>query len=160
MKSTIGKALTVALATAAAAGAYAGDTDQKDTVAAEMRIMDTNGDGKISSAEHAAGAQQMFQGMDGNQDNRVTSEEMDAAHKPLKAQQGGHAAHGGKTSRELSSAEKIEKIDTDGDGMLTAKEHADGSKKMFTTMDADKDGSLTAAEIKSGHEKMLTASDE
>jgi Ca2+-binding EF-hand superfamily protein len=160
MKSTIGKALTIALATTSAAIAFAGDEEhKKGSIEAEMRIMDANEDGKISASEHAAGAQQMFQGMDGNQDNRVTAVEMDGAHKPLKAQDASHGEHGSKMSREMSSAEKIKKIDADGDGVLTAKEHADGSKKMFTKMDANKDGALTAAEIKSGHEKMMTAED-
>lgn len=160
MKSTVGKALTIALATVSAATVFAGDKSHQATVEAEMRIMDSNKDGKISAAEHAAGAEQMFQGMDGNQDNRVTSVEMDAAQKPLKAQDSSHGEHGSKMSRELSSAEKIKKVDSDGDGVLTAKEHTEASKKMFTKMDSDKDGFLTAAEIQSGHEKMMTASDQ
>jgi Ca2+-binding EF-hand superfamily protein len=164
MKPTSGKMLTVAMATVLASAAIAGDSKDhkehmKSSVDAEMRIMDSNKDGKISATEHAAGAQQMFQGMDGNQDSRVTSVEMDAAQKPLKAQDASHGEHGSQMSREMSSADKIKKIDSDGDGVLTAKEHEAGSKKMFSKMDADKDGFLTAAEIKSGHEKMMTAED-
>jgi Ca2+-binding EF-hand superfamily protein len=160
MKFTPGKLLTVAMATALASTAFAGDQEhKKGSVEAEMRIMDANKDGKISAAEHEAGAQQMFQGMDGNQDNRVTAVEMDAAQKPLKAEDASHGEHGSKMSHEMSSADKIKKIDTDGDGVLTAKEHADGSKKMFSKMDADRNGSLTAAEIKAGHEKMMMTED-
>lgn len=160
MKFPAGKALTVTIATALAATVFAGeDAPKKESVEAEMRIMDTSKDGRISAAEHEAGAQQMFQGMDGNQDNRVTTEEMDAAHRPLKGQDPAHGEHHGRPSHEMSSAEKIKFIDKDGDGVLTVQEHADGSKQMFSKMDGNKDGFLTAAEITAGHEKMMTAED-
>jgi hypothetical protein len=45
-------------------------------------MMDTNGDGKISRAEHAAGAKQMFAQCDANRDGIVTAAEMDAATAP------------------------------------------------------------------------------
>ena len=162
MKLTSGKALTAAIAMALSLNALAGDgTDQpgemRTSVEAEMRIMDTNKDGKISAAEHATGAKQMFRGMDRNKDDRVTASEMDAAQQTAKA--AGHGQTDLKHSAEKSSAEKIKVVDSDGDGALTAKEHEAGSKKMFSKMDADKDGSLTAAEIEAGHSKMMTASD-
>jgi Ca2+-binding EF-hand superfamily protein len=164
MKFLSGKILTVAIATALAGSAAAGDSKDREhrdkmtsSVEAEMRSMDSNRDGKISASEHAAGAKQMFQGMDGNQDSRVTPVEMDAAQKPMKAADAshGHENHSGKA--EMSSVDKIKVVDKDGDGVLTAQEHEAGSKKMFSKMDADKDGFLTAAEISAGHAKMMTA---
>jgi Ca2+-binding EF-hand superfamily protein len=71
---------------------------------------------------------------------------MDAAHKGGKDDKSGH----------MSSAEKIKVIDTDGDGKLTAEEHAAGSRQMFSKMDTDGDGKLTAQEMKTGHEKMMS----
>jgi hypothetical protein len=41
------------------------------------------------------------------------------------------------TKADLSSAEKIKVVDTNGDGVLTAEEHAAGSKRMFDKMDTD-----------------------
>jgi hypothetical protein len=162
MKTTAAKIVSVAMATALCGSAFAQQKAHDemasagaDRIEAEMRIMDANTDGKVSAAEHAAGAQEMFKGMDANQDNRVTVEEMDATQKPLKSQDASH--HKG---RELSSAEKIKVIDTNGDGMITAQEHAAGSKTMFTKMDTDKDGNLTAAEIKTGHQQMMMSKDE
>jgi Ca2+-binding EF-hand superfamily protein len=163
MKTIAGKIFTVAVATALCGSAVAeqkahdemAGAGAKDRIEAEMRIMDANKDGKVSAAEHAAGAQEMFKGMDANQDNRVTAEEMDATQAPLKSQDASH--HKG---HELSSAEKIKVIDTNGDGVLTAQEHEAGSKKMFTKMDTDKDGNLTAAEIKTGHQQMMMSQDE
>lgn len=43
--------------------------------------MDSNGDGKISAEEHAAGASAMFAKMDANHDGSVTAEEMKAGKK-------------------------------------------------------------------------------
>lgn len=163
MKFTAGRMLTAALATSVAMSAIAQDkahdpmasAGAKDPIEAEMRIMDANRDGKVSTAEHAAGAQQMFKAMDANHDNRVTAEEMDATDKPWKSTDASH--HKGHA---MSSADKIKVIDTNGDGVLTAQEHAAGSKAMFGKMDTDKDGNLTAAEIKTGHGQMMMSKDE
>jgi len=132
--------------------------------------MDTNKDGIVSAQEHAAGAKLMFTQMDANRDGNVTAAEMDAAHAAMKKEHAGartgddhgkhegyakhdEAKHGGK--HELSSAEKIKVIDTNGDGVLSAAEHEAGSRSMFGKMDADHDGRLTLAEIDAGHERML-----
>lgn len=120
--------------------AFAGDDKAK--------AMDTNGDGTISSAEHAAGAKKMFTSIDANGDGSVTAAEMDA-HKAAKAKSGDRGT-------KMSSADKIREIDTNGDGALSAAEHEAGSQKMFARMDANGDGSVSAAEMKAGHEAMKT----
>jgi Ca2+-binding EF-hand superfamily protein len=116
--------------------------------AAKMDKMDANNDGVVTSAEHAAGAQQMFTAMDANKDGYVTAAEMDA-----------HWAAKGKTDQaakmKMSSADKIKEIDTDGDGRISAAEHSAGSAKMFAKMDANGDGKLTAAEMQAGHDKTM-----
>ncbi|MBB6096235.1 Ca2+-binding EF-hand superfamily protein [Povalibacter uvarum] len=147
MISSKGKvSLTAACAFAVSLSAWAGG-DKHD----KMAMMDTDGDGKITQAEHAAGAKNMFVKLDANADGKVTAAEMDAAHKSM-----GHD----KAGKGMSSADKIAKLDTDGDGALSSEEHSAGSKKMFGRMDADGDGNLTAAEWKAGHDKeMRTASD-
>ena len=146
-----------------------------------MKMMDTNGDGKVTAAEHADGCRQMFTKMDSNQDGRVTAAEMDAAHPMMKHHKGrqdattarnedGHdkenaadksydqsaKMQGGKM---MSSSEKIAVMDTNGDKQLSAEEHAAGAKKMFTKMDANNDGTLTAQELRQGHRDMMTAND-
>lgn len=115
---------------------------------ANFRAMDTDGDRKLSPEEHAVGARKMFEAMDANKDGTVTSQEMDAAHEKVTGKQ--------TTKTDMSSADKIKVVDTNGDGVLTAEEHAAGSKKMFDKMDADKDGFLTEAEVVAGHAKMMT----
>lgn len=55
----------------------------------------------------------------------------------------------------MSSAAKIKVIDTDGDGILTAAEHAAGSKTMFDRMDSNKDGYVSKSEFAAGHANMM-----
>jgi Ca2+-binding EF-hand superfamily protein len=52
---------------------------------------------------------------------------------------------------------KAQMMDTDGDGSVSATEHAAGAKKMFEKMDADGDGIVTAQEMGAAHKDMPTA---
>ena len=112
----------------------------------EFVKMDTNGDGKVSADEHAAAAKIMFGMMDANADGKVTAAEMDAAHERVTGEKS--------KASDLSAAGKIKVIDSDGDGILIAAEHAAGSSAMFKKMDTDNDGFLTKAELAAGHAAM------
>ena len=169
MKVSPMKMLVIAGSVALAASAYAGDESKYGSGNAELQMIDTDGDGSVSPAEHAAGAKKMFEKMDADGDGIVTAQEMSAAHKDMptaRSDEGssetnsGTASRLGKSDRPKSSASKIKAIDTDADGTSTAAEHAAGAKKMFDKMDKDHNGRLSAAEIQAGHEKMLTAGDE
>ena len=119
------------------------DGAKSGTPDVEFMKMDTNKDGKVSANEHAAGAKQMFDAMDANKDGKVTAAEMEAAHERVTGRKA--------TNSDMSAADKIKVIDTDGDGVLTAEEHAHGSRAMFERMDTDKDGFLTKDEFAAGH---------
>lgn len=174
MKSFAPHFVPVAIASILAGIALAGGG--KDD---HMKMMDADGDGKVSATEHADGAKKMFTKMDSNKDGRVTAAEMDAAHPMMKhhddqrtaRHEDGHdkenvadkpadqstKMHGGKM---MSSREKIATMDTNNDGQLSAAEHAAGAKQMFTKMDTDSDGTLNARELREGHRSMMTASEE
>jgi Ca2+-binding EF-hand superfamily protein len=55
----------------------------------------------------------------------------------------------------MSAADKIKMFDTNGDGVLTADEHAAAAKSMFDKIDTDHDGYITKAEMKAGHDKYM-----
>ena len=61
------------------AAAFAGDRSPDEM----FKQMDADGDGRISAAEHAAGASKMFAKMDSNHDGGVTAAEMEAGHKMM-----------------------------------------------------------------------------
>lgn len=171
MKSLAPKIIPVAVASIVCGIALAGG-DKDD----HMKMMDTDGDGKISSAEHTAGAATMFAHMDANRDGRVIAAEMDAAHRMKKDSkddtartEDGHdkenaadksADQAGHKGGRMSSSAKIAAIDADGDGQLSAEEHALGSQRMFSKMDTNKDGHLTAQEMREGHRSMMSAGDQ
>jgi Ca2+-binding EF-hand superfamily protein len=110
-----------------------------------FKMMDTNGDGKVTRAEHAAGAKKMFTECDANKDGVVTAAEMDAA----MAKRGDKAM-----ADDKSSAEKIKVIDQNGDGKLTAAEHDAGTEKMFAKMDTNGDGMISKEECAEGMKMM------
>jgi Ca2+-binding EF-hand superfamily protein len=123
------------------AGPKAGKPD------AEFTAMDANKDGKVFTEEHPRASRKMFVTMCANADGKVTTAEMDAAHERVT---------GKKAKRtDMSSADKIKAIDTDGDGILPAEVHAAGSRSMFEKMGTDKDGFLTGDELAAGHAQML-----
>ena len=74
MKSRMVSGLVVALMI----GLAAASTFAQDKGGDMMARMDTNHDGSVSAAEHAAFAQSMFDKMDANHDGMVSKAEMDA----------------------------------------------------------------------------------
>ena len=132
---------------------------------AMFKAMDTNGDGKVSRAEHAAGAVKMFTDADTNHDGMLTLAEMKAAHAKMKTDKPARAGSasmndksttGDKAMKDDMSAEEMFKMcDTNGDGQVSQAEHAAHADAMFTKMDTDGDGFLSASEFSAGHMGMM-----
>lgn len=130
----------------AALPAFANDGDDK------FKLMDTDGDGKVTRAEHAAGALAMFGKMDTNADGLVTATEIDATHAEKKSTKLKFWEKKDKDG--MASSEKISLIDTNADGQISRTEHEAGSEKMFTKMDTNDDGVLSKDECEEGHKAM------
>ncbi len=113
--------------------------------AKHFKMMDTDGDGKVSRAEHAAAARQMFTQCDANHDGIVTVAEMDAS----------STARGEKPGKDdKTSAEKIQMLDQNQDGKLSLTEHETGTERLFGKMDTNSDGFLSKEECEAGLELM------
>src|SRR5688500_8588053 len=73
--------------------AHDGDQDDK-----HFKMLDANGDGKVTRAEHASGAKKMYTECDANNDGVVTSTDMETSMKK----------HGDKPGKDdKNAAEKI-----------------------------------------------------
>lgn len=124
-----------------------------DSAAADHQFqsMDMSGDDQLSLDEHSEGSDQMFDSMDANQDGLVTSQEMHTAHRLITGQ-----PH---QPSDPSATDKIRAIDTDGDGVLSKREHEAGSRAMFKKMDTDQDGYLSKHEHQAGHDQILPSTE-
>ena len=134
------------LALAALPCAFATHTDEH-SADAMFKSMDTDGDGRVSRAEHAAGSQKMFMEADASHDGNISLAEMEAYQTKLKTDQPG--------KDEMSAGEIFKKCDKNQDGQVSEAEHAAHADKMFTKMDTDSDGFLTPTECAAGHDKMM-----
>ncbi|HKE96066.1 MAG TPA: hypothetical protein VKB34_17290 [Povalibacter sp.] len=129
-------ALAVAAACAWSLPASAGDKENCPHAAAMTR--DVEGSAQLTAASHLAGAAKRFESMDTNKDGKVTAAEISASRG---------AESIAWANEQISATEKIRELDTNKDGALTAREYADSSQKMFDKLDVDGDGVLSAAEM-------------
>jgi Ca2+-binding EF-hand superfamily protein len=58
------------------------------------------------------------------------------------------------TSLAAGDDSMFKSMDANGDGRISAAEHAASAKKMFGTMDINKDGKVTASEMDASHERI------
>lgn len=125
----------------------------------KFKRMDANGDRMISAQEHAAGARMMFDRLDANRDGNLTVAEMDAKRNAMRKNDKGtpadQAMSGNCREHGMSSADKLKSMDSNGDGMVTAAEHAAAAQAMFTRMDTDQDGNVSEAEMKAARAAMM-----
>lgn len=93
--------------------------------------MDTDNDGRVSQAEHDSWAQQRFASMDTDGNGRLGTAEIEG-----RGMGKGRGAMPG----------KLQGMDTNMDGVVSAEEHLTGSRDAFAQLDTDSDGFLSSAE--------------
>jgi hypothetical protein len=96
--------------------------------------IDADGNGYISAAENAAGADSLFDTIDADGDGTITVTELDAARRAMHL------------TPSPSSADLIARADQDGDGRLTLAEWIAMRGRDFTAADKDGDGRLSREE--------------
>ena len=106
---------------------------------------DTDGDGKVTEAEFAAGRAAAAAELDSNADGKISEEEL-VAQELKKAQ----------ARIEARVKARIAAQDSDGDGMLSAAELATRQmpERMFSRMDANGDGAVSAEEMQARRDTM------
>ncbi|MBC7479482.1 MAG: EF-hand domain-containing protein [Pseudorhodobacter sp.] len=111
--------------------------------------MDANKDGKVSKEEVTAFRAAQTASVDANKDGKLSVDELAAMH--LKAM----------TDAAKSMAQRmVDRLDTDGDGMLSAAELIGQPMptNMFDTLDTNKDGFIDQAELDAGRQAMMQRS--
>jgi hypothetical protein len=116
--------------------------------AAEFDFIDSNDDGRISSGEHEVYARLIFDQMDANGDDKLTVEEIMADEQKFVR----HVFTTGNLlgPAELSTAQKIQRLDSNQDGVISQTEHAAGAAAKFQKLDINNNGELSALEFVAG----------
>lgn len=142
----------------------------------KFRTMDANGDGKLTAAEHAAGAKAMFERMDANHDGNVTAAEMDAGRPMMRDR--ADDMHGMQAGEKARSAQTQAMPGKPGAGMTAPAAsgmpgagmgHGMGpgmgpgmmmsAADRIASMDSNRDGMLSAAEHEAGAAAMFRQMD-
>ena len=129
--------------------AFAGDAGKK------LDKLDTNDDGQVSRAEHAAGAQAMFAKLDVNGDGVVTESEVEAK-KDMRPEEKNRDEQKDHISRDEKkhTDEKFKLMDRNNDGRITAEENTAVASAMFDAADTNRDGQLSKGELEAAHQAM------
>lgn len=136
---------------------------------------DSNQDGAVTAAEHAAAAKAMFDRMDANQDGRIAGTELDSGHQGMREHGHGDGGKGAAVGHAMAGHDNTGNAMAGHDmagGHAMPGDHSNGGKGMradgdmapmhanaLAMMDANKDGTITAAEHAAGARAMFARID-
>jgi len=117
-------------------------------ISAEFETIDTNDDGRVSSSEYEVYTRQVFDEIDSDGDDKLTSAEIMAAESKFNRHvfTTGHILGPAK----LTTAERIQRLDANKNGTVEQSEHANGAAAKFQKMDIDHGGELSQQEFAAG----------
>lgn len=105
--------------------------------------MDSNGDKKVTTIEHAQFAENQFKQADADFDGKVSAAECESA-----------ATRDKKKVDKKATVTHMRLVDTDGDGQISATENATYAKNAFTRADKNSDGVLVEDEFEKAFHAM------
>ncbi len=112
-----------------------------------LEAVDTNQDGNITKDEISVHRAEKFTNADANGDNQVSADEFAAFADAERERR-----------QEQREARRFAKMDANSDGVISAEEHASHAdarmERMFERVDTDGDGIITEAEREAAKEKM------
>ena len=131
-------------------------SDAQAKSAAMFDRMDVNDDGQIDQADREARHDERFARLDTDGDGVISRAEFDAMHE--KRGMRGEVKRGGHHGKRGGGMHMMGKMaDTNNDGIITRAEFDAGVKAHFAKMDTDGDGTVTAEERQTAHEQMREA---
>jgi hypothetical protein len=116
---------------------------------AEYDFVDSNDDGRVSSGEHEVYARMLFDQMDAEpDDDKLTRAEIFADESKFTR----HVFTTGNIlgPADLTTAEKIQRLDANQDGVISQSEHANGAAAKYQKMDINNNGELSPEEFDAG----------
>ena len=136
------------LATTAALAAVAPSAAAITNPADEYDAIDTNDDGRVSSSEFEVHTRKVFDGIDSDADDKLTNKEILAAEASFNRWVFTTGAMLGPA--QLTTAERIARIDVNQDGVVSQSEHANAAAAKFRAMDLNNNGELSLMEFDPG----------
>lgn len=116
---------------------------------AEFEFIDSNHDARVSSSEYEVYTRKLFDEMDGDpDDDKLTVAEIMASETKFIR----HVFTTGNIlgPADISTAEKIQRLDANQDGVISQTEHANGAAAKFQKLDLNNNGELSAIEFDAG----------